>query len=96
MILVFGDENYPQGEVVVMLIVLYCPRVADSGLSYSGVRCDAKARGQIMRLRGASSAARKIWDFGQIRAVSLYWNEGFGDDQGACGDGELMYRVTRG
>ena len=39
---------------------------------YSGVRCDAKARGQIMCLRGASSAAREIRDFGHFRAVSLY------------------------
>ena len=64
---------------------------------YSGARCDAKAqRTNYTRLRGASSAAREIWDFGQFWAVLLYSNKGFGDGLGACGDGGLMYRMNRG
>ena len=66
------------------------------GPFYSRARCDAKARGQLLRLCRASSVAREIWDFGQFRAISLYSNEGFGDGLGACGDGGLMYKVTRG
>ena len=54
------------------------------------------ARTNYPRLRGASSAAREIWDFGNFRAVSLYSNKGFGDGLGACGDGGLMYRMNRG
>ena len=47
-----------------------------------------------LRLHGASSAARRFWDFGHFWAISLHGNEGFGDGLGACGERGLMYRGT--
>ena len=64
------------------------------------------ARTNYPRLRGASSAARRLWEFGHFRAISLHWKRGLvgtigvlvgtvDNVQGTCVSNRAVCRGTR-